>query len=1431
MCDLEYRSLFFFLKELGNELFLSFFLAGREGGKLTRCLFRLWTKRQDVRSKRKKEFLIDDNPRDREYNNRLLMDVVQRGLAIAGTGFGTDAVMDPRVVPDDVDAVDLLFEEVVRDGGYYWGDQMLGTLRQGPVAKRWEFICKIYDFERRNEAEGEMKEVGISAEDGEVRDIIARLDQLGETLLSDEVDDDIEGTLMLRTMYTLEKMLRQNRVRDVFVEYDYITTIIEDTIPVVLELEQLNDLNSKFFYIHLRCLKSLMNSDDGRLVVLKDRAIITYLVDLAVNNIPNNVQFQLNFLKNQCQSMELLLLLSYLDMDRGYKVVFEAIDIHLERWIYTTLNNSRSLQNYNTEISLINPMKILQEYCSLFLFLTNSVIEGYQSYESKSVIIQRFESISNFSQLISLMEDTRDPSILEQVKKFRDTKFEILTKNSLTPSFLEGVSYSDTLRNLILQTKNTALEPQFGQLIELIFEHIHTKTLNDSIKFLKLIALLIPYLEKLFQLDEETLNNPDDFFQETISSLVDNLQSEDITRRAMQEIEALEKNISKLNLHIAELEGETNVGTRELYAKLQYTEKLLEERTNEREDSMRLIENLRNQIRQKQKDYDQLVAHNRIASNSNRNFSTGKVFENVNLNKLPNRSLSSATSKALYKSKGFRSLVSVINTDSTDQINDENSGYNNHHAFSQNFSGLKKSQETVVRGAGGYGNLQSRNGSSDRVDIGINVPKNNEESIPGNGTREFGDKSGGSLIYINSTSSHDLTVNSGNDVNQKVQNDTSSFGSFYNEQNVSKDDFQFGLPPNSILSRNLNNSMDSIVSGDFDQIGKGKKVETGVGVGAGAGSSSKIANLPPPPMPAFLSNTKIPDVGEDNDVASENNGSEFENENQNSVIISATTTTGPPPPPPPPPPPLPENLSKDNLSPIKEIEDSKKEESDKTIDAILPPPPPPPLPTNLIGTSSAFKSSLRLKQIHWDKVEEVDGTLWEDNIDDALEELQRGGIFKQIEEYFKIVEPVKKPKLNNEGTNKPSKISFLSRDLAQQFGINLHMFSQLPVDDFVKKVLNCDNDIIHNVSVLGFFNKEELIHVPISLERKLAPYGNNYNTEEPPEKNPSELERADQIYTALCYNLRNYWAERSQCLLTLTTYEKDYFDLMYKLEKIDEAIQRLFNSSRLKNLLVLIREIGNYMNKGTVTGIKLSSLNKLSFVKSSTEKNISFLHFVERIIREKFPDVYSFTDDIAKVEDLGKVTLEHVELECEEFSEKIRTVVYTLTKGKLSDPNKLHPEDQVYNKLRYKVNRANSKSELLTNQYKLTRRTLERLMRYYGEDPMDKDSKNSFFGYFVEFSMMFKKCAKENIEREEMNRLYEQRKTMLEQRNKKNLEEQDSEDESNAVDDLLAKLRDAEKQKPAPLRRRRSTKLLEKKNEEPLLERTQAMLSDIQNIK
>lgn len=628
---------------------------------------------------------------------------------------------------------------------------------------------------------------------------------------------------------------------------------------------------------------------------------------------------------------------------------------------------------------------------------------------------------------------------------------------------------------------------------------------------------------------------------------------------------------------------------------------------------------------------------------------------------------------------------------------------------------------------------------------------------------------------------------------------------------------------------------------------------------------SGIPTLPPPPLPNNLSGLSI--------SRAHLNSSDILNVEQ----LTTPVKNIPPPPPlpvtltkiasipsttsiiPPPPPPLPLSLTKAN-------------DDSSITPAQPPPPPPPPLPPSLkkadskeivkeddmLDTPTKIKSAppldltktttLRLKQIHWDKIENVDGTIWDNfsNRNNAFKELQVDGTFGEIEDKFKIKENITLKKkinkdggLNGNGSSSSPTVSFLSRDLQQQFGINLHMYSNLKIDDFIKKVLNCDNDIIKNVSVLEFFSKDELSHISPSLIRKYEPY-----LKDPKPNSLSRLERADEIFVKLCYHLRSYWGPRSKSLLTLSTYEKDYYDLIYKLQKIDDAVQQLRNCESFQNVLYIIIEIGNYMNTRTASGIKISSLNKLIFIKSSVDNNDSFLHFIERIIRHKYPELMSFLQELENVENLSKITIDQLEIECKEFCQKIDTMYYNVTKGRLSDPEKLDPRDKILAKIKYKTTRAKNKGDLLRDHLELTLSDMVDLFKYFGEDYKDSEVRNKFFQQFIEFIQLFKRCNKENMEKEAVEKLFNERnKSQV-------IEDTDTEGSSNEdtkFNNLLSKLREVEKPITSTSNkrneRRNKTKSVAQRSDlevseesvnhdvEPaLLQRAQTMLNNIQNI-
>lgn len=180
----------------------------------------------------------------------------------------------------------------------------------------------------------------------------------------------------------------------------------------------------------------------------------------------------------------------------------------------------------------------------------------------------------------------------------------------------------------------------------------------------------------------------------------------------------------------------------------------------------------------------------------------------------------------------------------------------------------------------------------------------------------------------------------------------------------------------------------------------------------------------------------------------------------------------------------------------------------------------------------------------------------------------------------------------------------------------------------------------------------------------------------------------------------------------------------------------------------------------------------------------------------------SFLQDLDTVEDMGRTTIDQLKLECKEYCCKVDSMYYSVTRGKLSNPDDIDPRDQILNKVKYKSTRAKTKSDLLKNRLELTLSDMEELVKYYGEDYKDIEVRNKFFQQFIEFIQLFKKCNKENMEKEEMERLYNERnktQILIEDDNDGKANEKSTvegnETGTSKIDKLLTKLRDVEKSK------------------------------------
>ncbi len=516
-------------------------------------------------------------------------------------------------------------------------------------------------------------------------------------------------------------------------------------------------------------------------------------------------------------------------------------------------------------------------------------------------------------------------------------------------------------------------------------------------------------------------------------------------------------------------------------------------------------------------------------------------------------------------------------------------------------------------------------------------------------------------------------------------------------------------------------------------------------------------------------------------------------------------------PPPPPPPPLPPAFVAKSKSPVSPAAPpppplpASLTSSAASSAASTPVPPPPPLPISSTPTpvpspimpTGPFdmlpRPKKKLKQLHWEKLEDTEDSFWANmGSEEIARRLLQSGVFDEIEVIFAAREAKKIAKRRKEEENK---ITFLKTDVSQQFGICLHSFYMLSDYDVVLKILHCDEDVLSKPALLEFLAKPELNEISVNLTKNFDPYSTDWQSGQPqkPDKDPTELARADRIYVELIYNLHHYWRSRMRALNAMLNYERDYDDLVHRLEQIDTALDGLEKSDTLRRVFDIILVVGNYMNDTSkqAMGFKLSSLQRLNFLKD--DKNaLSFLHYVERIIHKNYQELETFVQDLKPTIIASKISIEQIKKDCNIFVRTVKNIDSSLQNGNLSNPDKFHPEDKFLKVVLRRLPSARSKATLLDDRAKIILDRFDQTMRYFGEDPQgDEFTRNSFFSKFSDFLKGFKKTGEENRELEERNRLYEismQRFNEQKQQQDKK-EKQESKSGSSDMEKFLKQLR------------------------------------------
>lgn len=428
-----------------------------------------------------------------------------------------------------------------------------------------------------------------------------------------------------------------------------------------------------------------------------------------------------------------------------------------------------------------------------------------------------------------------------------------------------------------------------------------------------------------------------------------------------------------------------------------------------------------------------------------------------------------------------------------------------------------------------------------------------------------------------------------------------------------------------------------------------------------------------------------------------------------------------------------------------------------------PPPPPPSAPLgagwrpaymmeddSIVPTTHlpAIRPKKKLKALHWDKVDTPQVTVWaahaptQQEKEQKYTDLAKKGVLDEVERLFMA----KEHKIFGTSTaakQRKDKKQIISNDLSKNFQIALAKFSQYPADDVVRMVIHCDRDILDNLVVMDFLQRDEMCTIPENVAKLMAPYSRDWTVpgaaSSEREQDPSELTREDQIYLATAFELNHYWKARMRALALTRSYEHEYEYISAKLQEVVQVSESLRDSVSLMNILGLILDIGNFMNDANkqAQGFKLSSLARLGMVKDDKNET-TFADLVERIVRNQYPEWEGFTEEISGVVGLQKVSVDQLCADSKKYISNIKNVQSSLDAGNLSDPKKFHPQDRVSQVVQRTMKDARRKAEQLQLYLDEMVKSYDDIMVFYGEDNTDENARRDFFAKLASFLLEWK---------------------------------------------------------------------------------------------
>jgi hypothetical protein len=228
------------------------------------------------------------------------------------------------------------------------------------------------------------------------------------------------------------------------------------------------------------------------------------------------------------------------------------------------------------------------------------------------------------------------------------------------------------------------------------------------------------------------------------------------------------------------------------------------------------------------------------------------------------------------------------------------------------------------------------------------------------------------------------------------------------------------------------------------------------------------------------------------------------------------------------------------------------------------------------------------------------------------------------------------------------------------------------------------------------------------------------------------LGRAEQFFLSVADVPRI--RQRVQVMVLILQFPAQLKDLETEVACLERASQQVLQAQLFPRLLMLVLNIGNFLNQGSAmgqaSGFKLPSLLQLGDTRSTADPSVTLLDYLVGVVRDTVPELTAFKAELSESDAAKRLSLDLVAAQVESLRRSCAVLAEELALWKpCSELDCFGPT------VTAALEGMTRQTEAAAARAEATRLSYGRALAYYGEAAQTPTE--DFFGIFATFSKNF----------------------------------------------------------------------------------------------